>query len=124
MTPERPGLHPGAPTREQREEAIRRELQRIIPLLADLGAQRVILFGSAARERIRATSDLDLIVVMETDAPFVERVQRIREAIAPRLSCDVLVYTPEEFEEMTQSSLLVRQALREGEVLHEARSDG
>ncbi|MGC9318195.1 MAG: nucleotidyltransferase domain-containing protein [Armatimonadota bacterium] len=100
------------------------ELQRIIPLLADLGAQKVLLFGSVARDRIRATSDLDLIVVMDTDRPFVERVRRIRDAIGPRLACDLLAYTPEEFDEMAQSSLLVRQALREGEVLHEARSEG
>lgn len=117
------GLHPTAPTRAEREAAIRAELARIVPVLRELGARTVILFGSAARDEIRAGSDLDLIVVLPTEMPFVERVRQVREAIAPRIACDLLVYTPEEFEEMAQSSTLVRRAVREGEVLYEAGAD-
>lgn len=120
MPQDRPGLRPGAPTRAEREDALRAELQRIVSVLRDLGALKVILFGSAARDEIRASSDLDLIVVIETDEPFLDRFLSLRQAIKPQVTCDILVYTPEEFQQMPSQSLVVRQALREGKVLYEA----
>ena len=119
MPQHRPGLRPGAPPREEREQALHAELERIIAALRDLGALKVILFGSAARDEIRASSDLDLIVVLETDEPFLERFLTVRNAIKPQVACDILVYTPEEFEQMPAHSFLIRTALREGRVLYE-----
>ncbi len=122
MREDRPGLRPGAPTRDEREQALRAELERIVAALRELGAVKVILFGSVARDEIRASSDLDLIVVMETDEPFLDRFLMVREAVKPQVACDILVYTPEEFEQMPHHSFLIRTALREGRVLYEAES--
>jgi len=122
MREDRPGLRPGIPTREEQEQALRAELDRMVEALKDLGALRVILFGSAARDEIRASSDLDLIVVIETDEPFLDRFLTVREAVKPQVACDILVYTPEEFEQMPDHSFLIRTALREGRVLYEAES--
>jgi len=44
----------------------------------------------------------------------------IFEALAP-CGIDLLLYDPDEFEEMRRQSSLVRQALVEGKVLHDAR---
>jgi len=122
MRQDRPGLRPGAPTQKQRQQALRDELARIVEALKELGALKVILFGSVAREEIRASSDLDLIVVMDSQEAFADRMARLYQSLRPRIACDMLAYTPEEFEQMPDCSLLIRTALREGRVLYEAES--
>jgi uncharacterized protein len=103
------------------------------PLLCDLDelrrriaphvrrARKVIAFGSVARQEADAGSDLDLIILADTTRPFFERFKDFAGLydVWPRL--DLLVYTPEEFAQMVgEDNPLVRQALEEGVVLHEA----
>ena len=83
-----------------------------------MGVQRVILFGSVARERIGAWSDLDLIVVLNSDQPFIKRLGLLYERIQPRVGLDLLAYTPQEFEPLRERPF-IRQALQEGKVLYE-----
>jgi predicted nucleotidyltransferase len=85
-------------------------------------ARRVIAFGSVARGEADALSDLDLIIVADTSRPFLERFKDFAGLydVWPRL--DLLVYTREEFARMVaEDNPLLRQALEEGVVLHEAR---
>lgn len=66
--------------------------------LAAAGAERAVVFGSYARGTADGYSDLDLVVVMPTDRPFLERWPILRGLLdALPLSVDLLVYTPEEF---------------------------
>jgi predicted nucleotidyltransferase len=84
-------------------------------------ARKVIVFGSVARGEADAGSDLDLIIVADTTRPFLERFKDFAGLydVWPRL--DLLVYTPEELERMAaEDNPLIRQALAEGVVLHEA----
>ncbi len=86
-----------------------------------LRARKVIVFGSVARGEADAGSDLDLLIVADTTRPFFERFKDFRGLydLWPRL--DLLVYTPEELERMAaEDNPLIRQALEEGVVLHEA----
>jgi predicted nucleotidyltransferase len=48
--------------RAKRQVLLERELERIVRVLRQVGAQRIVLFGSAARDDVSAWSDLDLIV--------------------------------------------------------------
>jgi uncharacterized protein len=85
-------------------------------------ARKVIAFGSVARGEADALSDLDLIIVADTSRPFLERFKDFAGLydVWPRL--DLLVYTREEFARMVaEDNPLLRQALEEGVVLHEAR---
>lgn len=79
----------------------------------------VILFGSAARGDASDDSDIDLILVMETDDPMEEAV-KARLAIGPvGVPVDVIVYTPEEFTERSGIiGSVVYNALNEGRVIH------
>ena len=106
----------------QRERRLQAELARIQPILIGLGAQKIILFGSLARGAAGRTSDLDLIVIYDTDLPFAARLDRFYSALAPRVALDLLVYTPREWERMSVSNPFVRQVLREGQVLYETSS--
>lgn len=98
---------------------LREELDRFVKELRDLGARKVLLFGSMAEGRVDAFTDIDLIAVMESKLPFVERCVWIYGRLVPRVAADILVYTPAEFEEMKEGSAFVRHALSKGVTLYE-----
>ncbi len=75
-----------------------RFLDALRPLLDAQGAHAAWLFGSHARGEAGAGSDIDVIVVAQTDRPFVERFRDYLPAIVDAgAGVDLLVYTPEEF---------------------------
>ena len=104
--------------RSERQALLKRELERIVRVLRKAKVQRIILFGSVAREKVGVWSDLDIIVVLDSDLPFIKRLGVLYERIQPRVGLDLLAYTPEEFEAIRERPF-VRQALQEGRVLYE-----
>jgi predicted nucleotidyltransferase len=54
-----------------RNRALKSELVRIVEVLKKAGVERIILFGSIAKDEIGPTSDIDLIVVQETKKRFI-----------------------------------------------------
>jgi predicted nucleotidyltransferase len=93
------------------------ELERLSVLLREMGAGEVWLFGSLARGEVHEGSDLDLLVVMDTALPFVERLARLYRNLKPRVATDLFVYTPGEMVDLRVSNPLVRAALQEGKLL-------
>lgn len=85
--------------------------------------QRIILFGSQARGDARRDSDLDLCVVMETSERPIERIITVASIFKlPSWPMDIVVYTPEEYEERRQiKGSFVYTIDAEGTVLHDAR---
>jgi len=98
------------------------EFERIVARLIELGASRIVLFGSRARGDFRSDSDYDLIVVMASDeaASYASRLATLYEAVVPRIAIDMVVYTPSEFERLSRERPFVRRAVREGRLLHAA----
>ena len=83
----------------------------------DPSIKKIILFGSVARGNIHRGSDLDLIIVQETDKKFLARLEPFyRDA---RIAMDILVYTPDEFAAMVEG-IFLKNALRDGVVIYEA----
>ena len=81
--------------------AIEERLAEIVERLAPMCPRKILLFGSAAAGDIDRLSDLDVIVVAERVAPrFLDRIAEAYDLIDPRYALDILVYTPEEYEEM------------------------
>jgi len=104
---------------EERRARLDAELPRLVQGLVRLGASKVILFGSMASGRPGVTSDVDLIAVMPTDRPFVNRLEWIWEELSPACA-DILVYTPQEFEVLSRTSPFVRHAISTGRVVHDS----
>jgi predicted nucleotidyltransferase len=102
------------------EQAAREDLPRLVEQLKAMGADLIILFGSAARGEATGFSDLDLLVRMPSDLPFVERLAEIYRRIRLNSDCDIFAYTPEEFE---RGNPFIRRALAEGKVLYDARRE-
>ena len=93
----------------------------MVERLKALGASRVILFGSLARGDAGKRSDLDLIVVLDAPGRFLDRVGLVDDALRERdVPLDLLVYTSDEFAELSRTRAFLRRALREGRVLYEA----
>jgi predicted nucleotidyltransferase len=104
---------------ERRRSVLEAELEQIRRALPGLGVRRALLFGSLARQEVRGQSDLDLILIADTDEPFVERCARFYTALAPRIGLDLLVYTQTEFEALKDRPFF-RHALRDAVVIYEA----
>ncbi|MCX7667610.1 MAG: nucleotidyltransferase domain-containing protein [Atribacterota bacterium] len=97
-------------------------VQKIVEVLSCLPEiERIILFGSYARGRKDLLTDLDVLVVMETELDPLARTAFIYERLFLPVDCDILVYTPVELERMKEQPFL-RQILKEGKVLYEKRS--
>jgi predicted nucleotidyltransferase len=81
--------------------------------------EKIILFGSHARSESDQWSDIDLIVIYETDKAFLDRLKELYLAWKIPKAVDILAYTPEEFNRMTLESPFVQDAVAEGQVLYE-----
>jgi predicted nucleotidyltransferase len=92
--------------------------QRIV---AALDPREIILFGSRARGDDRADSDIDLLVIMDSELPAAERIRTVDDLFTPRTwPMDVVVLTPEEATRQRSSrNSLMGTAQREGKVLYD-----
>ena len=108
-------------TVQSRRALLDRELQRWLPLLiAHEQPERIILFGSYGMDQVNEWSDLDLVVVKETELRFLDRTRRILELLKPRVGVDLLVYTPQEFEQLCRERAFFRQEIvAKGKVVYE-----
>jgi len=84
--------------------------------------QKIILFGSRARGDAGPHSDIDLLVIEESDLPRYKRSARYRRALVGLFPAkDIVVWTPGEVEEWRSvPNAFITTALREGRVLYEA----
>ena len=104
------------------QETVKNRIEQIARDLAKIDPIKVILFGSFARGDYHEASDFDLVVIKETDAPFLKRGLEVLEAIKAKYYVDALVYTPEELEQMVeQDNPLIIDALSEGQVIYERK---
>jgi predicted nucleotidyltransferase len=99
-----------------------KSLATLLDTLKKYRPQKVILFGSAARGEADAQSDLDLIVIKDTQESFIERLETMAKLCPPGVHADILVYTPEEIRTMMEEqNPFIIQALQEGRLLYEAK---
>ena len=58
----------------KRAERLSGDLQELVSAFAPAEPEMIILFGSRARGEANKYSDYDVIVIEQTDKPFVERL--------------------------------------------------
>ena len=106
---------------QERREMLEGELNRWLPLLiAHEQPDKIILFGSFCAGEIGEWSDLDMVIVKETDVPFLDRTRQVLALLRPRVGLDVLVYTPEEFEQLSCERAFLRdEIIAKGQVIYE-----
>ena len=100
----------------------RRHILRYVRALAkEFAPERVVLFGSYARGRATADSDVDLLVVMDHGKrKNVEQAIAIDRRIASSFPLDLLVRRPAEIRRrLALNDIFLQDIFREGRVLYE-----
>ena len=83
---------------DHREELLRKELARIVYVVVrELDPERIVLFGSTIIGTVTETSDIDLLIVRETSARWLDRIKEVILLTRPRAAVDFFVLTPEEW---------------------------
>ena len=109
--------------RMQYTKALERALAKIVAHLSSRPeVERIVLFGSYSAGRRDLFTDLDLLVVMSSKLDFVSRTAELYRQIGVDVDLDMLVYTPEEFEQQRQKGFIQR-ILGTGQVLSEKKRD-
>ena len=105
-----------------RAALLRAELDRIIEiLLKDYRPEGILLYGSLAQDQVRDWSDIDLIVIKQTNKRFLDRAAEVIALVQPRLGADIAVYTPDEWEDLRENRPFVRtEILGKGKWLYAA----
>jgi predicted nucleotidyltransferase len=99
-----------------------RILQLIVSRIAEAcRPQRIILFGSGARDEHGPHSDIDIVVIQETTLPRSQRYAQMRRLFwGLGVPLDILVYTPQEFNRYRSVvGSFTNTIAREGIVLYE-----
>lgn len=98
----------------------REKIRQIISGLRGYSPQKIVLFGSQVAGKPHGCSDVDIIVVKETKARFVDRLKEVTEFLDVPFAVDVLVYTPQELQEMVaRGNPFITSALESGIVVYE-----
>ena len=82
--------------------------------------QKIILFGSWARGERDPHSDIDLLIIQESNLPRPQRYAQVRRLFwGMGFPMDILVYTPEEFARyQSVPGSFTHTVAREGKVLY------
>ena len=82
---------------------------------------KIVLFGSHAKGTARPDSDLDLLIIEESDLPRYRRSGRYRRVLCGVFPAkDIVVWTPQEVEEWkTVPNAFISTVLAEGKLLYE-----
>ena len=105
---------------QRRWGEVEAELTRIVERLVSDGAERVVLYGSYARGDFHADSDVDLLIVKETDERFIDRIASALAITGAKIPVEPVVYTHAELDQMrARHSGLLSDVERDGKVLYE-----
>jgi predicted nucleotidyltransferase len=91
-------------------EKFRREA--LPKLIEEFKPDKVILFGSRAKNNARQDSDIDLIVIspLFKGIPFIRRMSAVLKKVSFPSHVDYICYTREEYERIKDASSVIRDA--------------
>lgn len=90
-------------------------------IVTKFNPDKIILFGSYANGTQKEDSDIDLLIIQDTDLPIQNRGYEIRMSlIGTMIPFDIVIYTKSEFEqEKNKSSSYLNSALKNSKLLYE-----
>jgi predicted nucleotidyltransferase len=100
------------------EEVLQAVVHRLV---TGLHPHKIVLFGSYISGTPTADSDVDLLVIMDTQARPVDRYLRVSRLLRPRpFPLDLLVKTPKEIAQaLERNDAFMREIIAQGRVLYE-----
>lgn len=103
-------------------EPVSKTLPKATKRIADkLQPQKIILFGSYAYGTPTPDSDVDLLVIMNTNKSTTERFLVVCRLLRPRpFPVDILVKTPQEIERaIFEGDFFIEEIVSQGRILYE-----
>lgn len=94
------------------------DLDNIVKSLESFNPAKVILFGSYAYGKPHKDSDIDLLIIVDTDKNFHQRIQQIRPLLPANKAIDLIVLTPAEYKKAKVSNPLVTEIESRGKVIY------
>jgi len=93
-----------------RRQQLEAEFLRIAGSMRQLGAERFWLTGDLARDEIGPESELELLIVHQTEQPFHRRSDFFQTHLRPQVGTTFIVYTPAEFDDLCESDRMIVEA--------------
>jgi len=111
-------------TMQERENSLKAELDRIVEvLIAEYRPEKIVLFGSLADDAVHEWSDIDLLIVKETDKRPIDRNIELFKLIHPKVGIDLFIYTPQEYAHLLKEKYsFLLNILKTGKTVYEKRS--
>ncbi len=103
------------------EQLLERTVTRIVEFA---NPDKIFLFGSFAYGTPRKDSDIDLLIIMETDEKPAQRRMQISRLFRDRqVAMDFIVKTPSEIaERLSIGDFFIKKILEKGRVLYEKQA--
>ena len=95
-----------------RQKLLGQQLDKTVAILKKrYQPEKVIAFGSFVSEKTKGWSDLDVVIIKKTNKRFMDRLKEVALLVSPEVGMDILVYTPDEFREMSQNNIFVQEEI-------------
>ncbi|MFH1440690.1 MAG: nucleotidyltransferase domain-containing protein [Candidatus Omnitrophota bacterium] len=105
----------------KRKKILLTELKRIKgELIVKYHPRKIILFGSLLKNRVKNNSDIDLVIIKDTNKAFIDRAIEVALLTHPNFAVDFLVYTPEEYKQMSLENNYFFNEISKGRVIYAA----
>ena len=109
---------------DQRDQIFSQIEEYCREVVRKLNPQAVILFGSFASGDINEGSDIDIMVIADFQATFLDRIKLLLDLNRFRLPIEPVGYTGKEFERMKQAgNRFIREVADRGKVLYPPKAD-
>ena len=102
-----------------RKKLLKGSLDSLVIQLSDIGAIKIVLFGSFARDEVDINSDIDLFVIMPPNRSGREWPNLIYEKIERKTSSDIIVFNLNEYQKELSSNLFLSNIEKTGIILYE-----
>lgn len=90
-------------------------------IVQEFRPERVVLFGSFARQSTGLDSDVDLLVVLPHEGSAAKCAAEIRQAVDFRFPCDLLVRSPQKVaERLRLGDAFIKDIMTNGKTLYES----
>jgi len=108
--------------KNERKKKLKNALESIKHQLINLGAKKIILFGSLNEDEIDIYSDLDLFVIMPSNKTGKEWLDFIYENFERDIASDIIVYNEKEFKDNVGVNSFINEIVNTGTLIYEAKS--
>lgn len=111
-------------TNFSRKKLIERNLNDVTSaLITKYKPEKIILFGSLARNKVGDSTDIDLLIIKNTDKSYYDRIREVIAICDYNVGIDFFVYTPEELKQMVGTNFFVKEEMiKKGKLVYEKTS--